>query len=208
LRPSLGPLLLAWLLLAWLLLAWLLLAWLLLAWLLLAWLLLGWLLLPPAIVGGHCVGVAALIISSRPLPILRTSLRLRSPSIGGSPVVVALATAARVIRSDEVGGRDLDAVEPAGQRLHRVDRVVLARHAGDLAARDLVVKLVLVRPAAPVLVAFSVAALLLLLFSSSSASAAIVPAVPAVRHRGVHLAEDVDPVNRVILPGLAGDGRP
>ena len=62
--------------------------------------------------------------------------------------VVTIAAPAGVVRRDEVRGRDLDATEPAGERLHRVDRVVLARHARDLPLGDLAVVVVLVRPAA------------------------------------------------------------
>ena len=44
--------------------------------------------------------------------------------------------------------------------------------------------------------------------AASAVAASAVAAVPAVRHRGVDLAEDADPIDGVILPGLAGDGRP
>ena len=77
---------------------------------------------------------------------------------GGEYVYLTPVVAPGIIRSDEVGGGDLDAVEPSTQRLHRVDRVVLARHAGDLAVRDLVVVRVLVGPAATDFPALIVAA--------------------------------------------------
>ena len=57
---------------------------------------------------------------------------------------------------------------------------------------------------------------MLLLSSATTAAAATavptaipvaIPSVPAVRHGGVDLAEDADAVYRVVLPGLAGDGR-
>ena len=47
--------------------------------------------------------------------------------------------------------------------------------------------------------------------SSTSAASAVtvpVPTVPAVRHRGVNLAEDVDAVDRVVFSGFSRDGRP
>ena len=42
---------------------------------------------------------------------------------------------------------------------------------------------------------------------STATTAVPVAAIPAVRHRGVNLAKDADSVDRVVLPGLARDGR-